>query len=162
MNSLVAFARSHGASPEHLAPLWRSWLAGETPEPSSRRARAPRSFLEALPELRARLERLATVRSEHLSSDGSRRLLVELADGASVEAVLLPRGALCISTHVGCSVGCLFCKTGEQGLLRQLSSAEIVAQVAVARRLGEARRVVLMDMGEPADRKSTRLNSSHT
>jgi 23S rRNA (adenine2503-C2)-methyltransferase len=48
--------------------------------------------------------------------------------------VLLPRGGLCVSTQVGCAVGCVFCMTGRDGLLRQLGSAEIVAQVALARR----------------------------
>jgi hypothetical protein len=58
---------------------------------------------------------------------------VALADGQTVESVLLPRGGLCVSTQVGCAVGCTFCMTGRDGLLRQLGSAEIVAQVALAR-----------------------------
>jgi 23S rRNA (adenine2503-C2)-methyltransferase len=78
------------------------------------------------------------------------RLLVELASGATVESVLLARGGLCVSTQVGCAVGCRFCKTGESGLLRQLSSGEILAQVALARARRKVRRVVLMGMGEPA------------
>jgi 23S rRNA (adenine2503-C2)-methyltransferase len=75
---------------------------------------------------------LARVRSEHPGEDGT-RLLVELADGQTVESVLLPRDGLCVSTQVGCAVGCVFCMTGKDGLLRQLGSAEIVAQVALAR-----------------------------
>ncbi|NIU61595.1 MAG: rRNA methyltransferase, partial [Pseudomonas stutzeri] len=62
------------------------------------------------------------------------RLLVELGDGQMVESVLLPRDGLCVSSQVGCAVGCVFCMTGKSGLLRQLGSAEIVAQVALARR----------------------------
>ena len=79
-----------------------------------------------------------------------RRLLVELADGQTVECVLLPRDGLCVSTQVGCAVGCVFCMTGRDGLNRQLGSAEIVAQVALARSLRVVRKVVFMGMGEPA------------
>lgn len=60
-------------------------------------------------------------------------LLVALADGQTV-SVLLPRDGLCVSTQVGCAVGCQFCMTGRDGLFRQLGSAEIVA-VVLARRL---------------------------
>ena len=78
------------------------------------------------------------------------RLLVGLADGRTVEAVLLPRGGLCVSSQVGCAVGCVFCMTGIGGLERQLGSAEIVAQVALARSLRPVTKVVFMGMGEPA------------
>ena len=73
-----------------------------------------------------------------------------LADGQTVESVLLPRDGLCVSTQVGCAVGCVFCMTGRDGLQRQLGSAEIVAQVALARARRPVRRVVFMGMGEPA------------
>ena len=63
---------------------------------------------------------------------------------------LLPRDGLCVSTQVGCAVGCTFCMTGRDGLQRQLGSAEIVAQVALARSLRVVRKVVFMGMGEPA------------
>jgi 23S rRNA (adenine2503-C2)-methyltransferase len=69
---------------------------------------------------------------------------------SAVEAVRLPRGGLCVSSQVGCAVGCVFCMTGRGGLLRQLGSAEIVAQVALARQQRAVRRVVFMGMGEPA------------
>jgi 23S rRNA (adenine2503-C2)-methyltransferase len=70
-----------------------------------------------------------------------------------VESVLMPPGripALCVSTQVGCAVGCVFCMTGTTGLIRQLGSAEIVAQVVLARQRQEVKRVVFMGMGEPA------------
>ena len=79
------------------------------------------------------------LRSAHPGEDGSERLLVELVDGQTVESVLLPRDGLCVSTQVGCAVGCIFCMTGRDGLLRQLDSAEIVAQVV----LGRSRRCLL-------------------
>ncbi len=67
-----------------------------------------------------------------------------------VESVLLPRGGLCVSTQVGCAVGCVFCMTGTTGLIRQVGSAEIVAQVALARARRAVNKVVFMGMGEPA------------
>jgi 23S rRNA (adenine2503-C2)-methyltransferase len=67
-----------------------------------------------------------------------------------VESVLLPRDGLCVSTQVGCAVGCTFCMTGRDGLLRQLGSAEIAAQVVLARARRPVKKVVFMGMGEPA------------
>jgi len=64
--------------------------------------------------------------------------------------VLLPRGGLCVSTQVGCAVGCVFCMSGRDGLQRQLGSAEIVAQVVLARRRRAVNKVVFMGIGEPA------------
>ncbi len=78
------------------------------------------------------------------------RLLVQLRDGQMVESVLLPRGGLCVSTQVGCAVGCVFCMSGRDGLQRQLGSAEIVAQVVLARKRRAVSKVVFMGMGEPA------------
>jgi 23S rRNA (adenine2503-C2)-methyltransferase len=90
--------------------------------------------------------------ARHPAEDGSERLLLALADGQTVEAVLLPgrTPGLCVSSQVGCAVGCQFCMTGVGGLLRQLGSAEIVAQVALARALRPVHKVVFMGMGEPA------------
>ena len=62
----------------------------------------------------------------------------------------LPRGGLGVSSQVGWGVGCQFCRTGRDGLLRQLTSGEIVAQVALARRQRAVKKVVFMGMGEPA------------
>jgi 23S rRNA (adenine2503-C2)-methyltransferase len=83
-------------------------------------------------------------------NEGVARLLVELSDGQMVESVLLPRGGLCVSTQVGCAVGCTFCMSGRDGLMRQLGSAEIVAQVVLARKRRAVSKVVFMGMGEPA------------
>ncbi|HLF11426.1 MAG TPA: RNA methyltransferase, partial [Gammaproteobacteria bacterium] len=89
-------------------------------------------------------------RSEHAGADGSVRLLLALGDGQTIESVLLPDDGVCVSTQVGCAVGCLFCMTGRDGLQRELRSAEIVAQVSLARARRPIRRVVFMGMGEPA------------
>jgi 23S rRNA (adenine2503-C2)-methyltransferase len=88
--------------------------------------------------------------NRHFDNEKVARLLLELADGQMVESVLLPRGGLCVSTQVGCAVGCVFCMSGRNGLLRQLGSAEIVAQVVLARRRRAVSKVVFMGMGEPA------------
>jgi 23S rRNA (adenine2503-C2)-methyltransferase len=110
----------------------------------------PLSLRNALPDLEAQLQRLAHLRNEYPAGNGVARLLAELCDGQLVESVLLPRGGLCVSTQVGCAVGCLFCMSGRTGLVRQLGSAEIVAQVVIARRLRVVSKVVFMGMGEPA------------
>src|SRR5690606_30058364 len=132
-----------GALPVHRGRVVRVWLRGQALDLGTRRRSAedflPLALRNAVPTLTAELDGLARVRSEHAGSDGS-RLLVELADGQMVESVLLPRDGLCVSTQVGCAVGCRFCMTGKSGLIRQVKSMEILAQV---------------------DRKITRLNSSH-
>ena len=146
--------RAHGAKSCHEDRVLRAWLLAR-PLDSGPRRRPPEDFhpLElrtALPALAARLNSLLQLRSSHPGEDGSERLLVELADGQTVESVLLPRDGLCVSTQIGCAVGCVFCMTGRDGLLRQLESAEIVAQVVLARARRVVKRVVFMGMGEPA------------
>jgi 23S rRNA (adenine2503-C2)-methyltransferase len=103
-----------------------------------------------LPQIERDLAQLLITVSEHSGADGSNRLLLALGDGKTVETVLLPGDGLCVSTQVGCAVGCVFCMTGKDGLLRQLGSAEIVAQVVLARARRAVKRVVFMGMGEPA------------
>ena len=146
--------RDLGAKPCHEARVLRAWLQARALDSGARRHR-PEDFLpqqvrNALPEISAELTALARLQATHQGQDGSARLLVELADGQTVESVLLPRDGLCVSTQLGCAVGCLFCMTGRDGLLRQLGSAEIVAQVVLARRLRTVKKVVFMGMGEPA------------
>jgi len=144
--------RAAGAGPSHEARVLRLWAQGRPQDAGRRRIEdfLPKDLRAALPALESGLGALAALRSRHPAADGSERLLVGLADGQTVETVLLPRQGLCVSTQLGCAVGCLFCMTGRGGLLRQLGSAEIVAQVALARTLRPVRRVVFMGMGEPA------------
>ena len=143
-----------GAKPRHIGRMTRAWLKGLQLDVGRRQQQAedflPLSVREALPALSLEIDALARLRSEHPAADGSARLLVELGDGQMVESVLLPRDGLCVSSQVGCAVGCVFCMTGKSGLLRQLGSAEIVAQVALARRFRAVKKVVFMGMGEPA------------
>jgi len=154
LEQLHALLRAHGAKPCHAARILRAWLAARPLDHGSRHRPAehelPLSLRNALPALADTLAGLARVRSEHPDADGSARLLVELADGQTVESVLLPRDGVCVSTQLGCAVGCVFCMTGRDGLQRQLGSAEIIAQVVLARQRRTVRRVVFMGMGEPA------------
>lgn len=143
-----------GARPVHRDAVLRAWLAGKPLDSGTKRQASenvlPLSLRQGLPALSAELDDLARVRSEHPGDDSSARLLVSLDDGQMVESVLLPRDGVCVSTQVGCAVGCRFCMTGKSGLLRQVSSMEIVAQVVQARRRRLVKKVVFMGMGEPA------------
>jgi len=101
--------------------------------------------------------------SEQASVDGTIKWLFDVGGGNAVETVFIPepdRGTLCVSSQAGCAVGCRFCSTGHQGFSRNLTTAEIVAQLWFAehhlrRRLGLAAgeraitNVVMMGMGEP-------------
>ena len=146
--------RAKGAKPCHEQRVLRAWLAARALDSGTRRQSAddflPLRLRDNLPVIAEELAGLATLRSEHPGADGSARLLIELADAHTIESVLLPRAGLCVSTQVGCAVGCVFCMTGRDGLRRQLGSAEIVAQVVLARRRRTVSKVVFMGMGEPA------------
>jgi 23S rRNA (adenine2503-C2)-methyltransferase len=176
-----------------LPEEWRAWMAARG-QPAYRgeqifrwihaRGVADPAAMTDLPAaLREELAKedwrpAARVERVHRSADGTRKLLIELADGARVETVLLPvcadsddadaaaadddddettaaytRVTQCISTQVGCAMGCVFCASGVAGLKRHMSAGEIVAQVWAAREYlepGEALRgIVFMGMGEP-------------
>ncbi len=160
--------RALGALPLHEERVLRRWARAQPQEGGRKRLETflPKPLLQALPGIVAELDGLARVASQHPAADGSARLLVALADGQTVETVLLPPDraqAVCISTQVGCAVGCVFCMTGQGGLLRQMGSAEIVAQVVLARqKLGpgrDVRKVVFMGMGEPAHNLDAALDA---
>lgn len=102
-----------------------------------------------------RMDRLH-LETEELSSDGSRKYLFRLADGLHVESVLIPERdhyTLCISSQVGCALGCRFCLTAQGGLMRNLTKGEIVSQVRDVKNRMEApeslKNIVFMGMGEP-------------
>jgi 23S rRNA (adenine2503-C2)-methyltransferase len=103
-----------------------------------------------------------SVTAAQTAADGTRKWLLRFADGQEVESVFIPeedRGALCVSTQVGCTLSCSFCHTGTMPLVRNLGAAEITAQILVARdALGEwptakeerlFTNIVVMGMGEP-------------
>jgi 23S rRNA (adenine2503-C2)-methyltransferase len=141
-----------GAKPCHEDRLLRGWsrVCSYDKKGSPAETFFPQAMRNELPAIEAELVGLARLHGEYPADNGVARLLVELHDGQTVESVLLPRGGLCVSTQVGCAVGCVFCMSGRDGLLRQLGSAEIVAQVVLARRRRAVSKVVFMGMGEPA------------
>lgn len=111
--------------------------------------------------LRQKLQEIATITNlqiaqVHDSTDGTRKYLFRLHDGELIESVFIPeerRNTLCISSQVGCAIGCTFCATGKMGLSRNLTAAEIVDQIiCVSRDLHIDERIsniVMMGMGEP-------------
>ncbi|MFN7836307.1 MAG: 23S rRNA (adenine(2503)-C(2))-methyltransferase RlmN [Burkholderiaceae bacterium] len=123
-----------------------------------------KTFRQKLPAMAA-IEAPAIL-SDHTAADGTRKWLLDVGEGDAVEAVFIPesgRGTLCISSQAGCAVNCRFCSTGKQGFSRNLSPAEIVGQLWLAKRLLTAAQhqaaetppdriitnVVMMGMGEP-------------
>lgn len=143
-----------GAKNLHQQRILRAWLHGRSLDAGPRHQPAehflPLSVRHALPELQQRLEQIVQLETQHPDAAGSVRLLLKLQDEQKIESVLLPRDGICVSTQVGCAVGCLFCMTGRGGLIRQLDTSEILAQIVLGRRLRPVRRVVFMGMGEPA------------
>jgi 23S rRNA (adenine2503-C2)-methyltransferase len=131
--------------------------------------------------LRDKLAGVATVAalpvvSEHVSADGTIKWLFDVGAGDAVETVFIPeddRGTLCISSQAGCAVGCRFCSTGHQGFSRNLTTAEIVAQLWHAEHQLRARlalpdgeraitNVVMMGMGEPLQNYTALLPALRT
>ena len=141
-----------GAKPCHAERLLRGWsqLRSYDIKGSPAETFFPAALRNELPAIETELHGLARLHGEYPADEEVARLLVELHDGQMVESVLLPRGGLCVSTQVGCAVGCVFCMSGRDGLIRQLGSAEIVAQVVLARKRRAVSKVVFMGMGEPA------------
>lgn len=119
-------------------------------------ARSLREKLPSVCEVRG-----LPVLAEQASADGTVKWLFDVGDGNAVESVFIPeddRGTLCVSSQAGCAVGCRFCATGHQGFSRNLTTAEIMAQLwfaehALRQRFGTRERVisnvVMMGMGEP-------------
>lgn len=144
--------RCLGAQPAHEQRILRLWSQAKPQNSGSRPLESfmPLALRKALPQLSENLSNLLRLQSSHPAEDGSVRWLLALQDGQTVETVGLPRDGVCVSSQVGCAVGCLFCMTGKEGLIRQVGSAEIVAQVAFARLHRPVKKVVFMGMGEPA------------
>ena len=96
-----------GAKPKHVRRLLLAWM-GRAPWEAKKGESFPKGITEKLPEIRARLEGLSHCLPVKSGQAESMKLIVGLADGECVESVLLPRQGLCISTQVGCAVGCVF------------------------------------------------------
>src|SRR5918994_6829406 len=112
-------------------------------------------------ELRTALDEKAAISlpeviKHDVSSDGTQKFVLRLADGKQIESVFIPdtpKQTFCVSTQVGCAMGCAFCLTGKMGLIRHLTAAEISAQVRLLAKkldlLDKSFNIVLMGMGEP-------------
>ena len=159
-DELEAEMAAFGEKPFRARQLWH-WIyhrgvsdfAEMTTLSKAFRAKLAEHYVVARPE----------VSLDQQSTDGTRKWLLRFADGQEAECVFIPdedRGTLCVSSQVGCTLTCRFCHTGTQRLVRNLSPAEIVGQVMLARDClgewptpsGEDRRltnIVLMGMGEP-------------
>jgi 23S rRNA (adenine2503-C2)-methyltransferase len=160
LDGLSAFCEGLGEKRFRATQLFR-WIhqkgAGDFSDMTDL-AKSLRGKLAGVAEVRA-----PSVLSEHVSSDGTIKWLFDVGAGNAVETVFIPeddRGTLCVSSQAGCAVGCRFCSTGHQGFSRNLTTAEIVAQLwyaehALRQRLGRPpserviSNVVMMGMGEP-------------
>ena len=150
---MEALAEALGA-PRYRGRQLAGWIFAKGVVDLNAMSDLPKDFRAALAG-KAQVE-LPELERRTQSQDGSQKLVLRYGDGARVQSVLMPDGdrlTLCVSTQVGCGFACAFCFTGTMGLERNLSAAEIVGQVMVARRgLGPGERithVVYMGMGEP-------------
>ncbi len=156
-----ALVRELGEPPYRAAQLF-DWVQKKSAADYDQMRNLPKAMREHLAERMP--VRSSRVVERHPSDDGTVKLLVELVDGQRVECVLIPEGeraTACISTQVGCGVGCIFCASGADGVIRNMHAAEILEQVhhleaEAALRLqeqgkgsGRLTNVVVMGMGEP-------------
>jgi 23S rRNA (adenine2503-C2)-methyltransferase len=158
--ALAAAGTPEGQLAMRTSQLWQ-WLYHRGTRDLETMTNLGRGLRERLAEGFA-IERPEIV-TRQISADGTRKYLLRVAGGHEVETVYIPeedRGTLCVSSQVGCTLTCSFCHTGTQRLVRNLTAAEIVGQIMVARddlgdwgRRPDERRLVsnlvLMGMGEP-------------
>ena len=141
-----------GVNAVHTAPLFR-WLQ------TGRRSEFALPLQRWLEARQASVQTQLETVSETVSGDGwTTKSLLSLRDGSRIESVLMGfsgRHTACLSTQVGCAMGCVFCATGQMGFTRHLSAGEIVAQarhvseMVSSRHGGRVRNLVMMGMGEP-------------
>lgn len=158
LETLVRFCEELGEKRFRATQLFR-WIHQRGVRDFSQMSDLARSLRDKLAGV-AQVQALPVVSTER-SSDGTVKWLFDVGDGNLIESVFIPetdRGTLCVSSQAGCAVACRFCSTGHQGFSRNLSTAEIVAQLWYAehtlrRELGRQERVitnvVMMGMGEP-------------
>jgi len=149
-----------GVRAAHTRALWQALHRGGSFNPRDAKdlPSAVQSWLETHQGIGVLVDH-PEVAADIRSGDGrTRKLLLRLADGHEIETVIMGypgRFTACLSSQVGCAMGCVFCATGQMGFVRHLRPGEIVAQALVAQRLLQAdgetglRNLVLMGMGEP-------------
>ena len=161
-NALGSFLEASGYKASHAQRICKHLLA--TGADSLAALDGVPNLPDKLPALLRAEFALCTSRVQEAftSADGTIKLLVELQDGLTVESVVIPNGAttgdapvgnprvtLCVSSQIGCKMGCTFCATGTMGEIGHLSAGEIVEQLWHANRYKKVRNVVFMGMGEP-------------
>ncbi len=155
LEELEALLVSWGKPAYRARQIW-TWLYRHLATSVDQMTSLPKDLREEL-QARSRLYVPPVLASERSIDGETRKDLLEMADGERVEVVLMhyiERHSACLSTQVGCAVGCQFCATGQMGILRDLTSGEIVAQALhfereLAARDDHLTNVVLMGMGEP-------------
>jgi 23S rRNA (adenine2503-C2)-methyltransferase len=157
VGELVEHAKAWGW-PAFRAKQIRKWVFEKSTNDIAAMTDLPAGLREQLPE---RLDLSAgNIVSEQLSSDGTNKILVAWDDGAEAECVMIPDGnrrTACVSSQVGCPVGCRFCASGVAGLKQNLSAGRILQQIwqlnrSLAERndpVGRVTNLVFMGMGEP-------------
>ena len=163
LRELIKYTASYGHKPYRAKQLLK-WIYKFGQKDFNLMTDLAKSFREELSEI-AQIK-IPHIQLDHLSSDGTRKWLLDVGTKNGVEAVFIPekdRGTLCISSQVGCALECTFCSTGRQGFNRNLTSGEIIAQLWVANNLLREQQnyetleiddriitnVVMMGMGEP-------------
>jgi 23S rRNA (adenine2503-C2)-methyltransferase len=152
-DELLAWLEARGERPMRARQV-RRWIVAGRATSFEQMSDLPRRLRE---DFAAEFSPLGTTIDRHLTScDGTHKLLLRLHDGQVVECVLLQeadRRTVCISTQVGCGMGCVFCASGIGGVVRNLSRGEILEQLLQARNLLPAderiSHIVVMGMGEP-------------
>ena len=163
LRELIKYTASYGHKPYRAKQLLK-WIYKFGQKDFNLMTDLAKSFREELSEI-AQIK-IPHIQLDHLSSDGTRKWLLDVGTKNGVEAVFIPekdRGTLCISSQVGCALECTFCSTGRQGFNRNLTSGEIITQLWVANNLLREQQnyetleiddriitnVVMMGMGEP-------------
>lgn len=150
---LQAWLAEQGEKPFRAAQVWR-WIYFGRAQDFESMSDLPRALRQLLAD---HFVLFATTINRHQTSpDGTEKLLIGLADGGEVECVLLregPRRSICVSSQVGCAMGCVFCASGLDGVERNLTRGEILEQMLrLQHRLDQEERlshIVMMGMGEP-------------
>jgi 23S rRNA (adenine2503-C2)-methyltransferase len=148
------FRERYGRGEFHAAALYRAFYGFADREPTDIKAFSNAQSLRR--QLRSDLELSRPTVAAKTSQDGVTKLAFQLQDGYAIETVIIPmanHATVCVSSQVGCRMGCRFCQTGRLGWIRDLSAEEIVAQVYTVKvAMGiDVRNVVFMGMGEPLD-----------
>ena len=152
LNGIEQYMSELGEAKYRAKQIYK-WLISGTPVCDM--TNLPMSLKE---KLKSKGEGYLTILKEQRAEDGTKKYLFRLTDGHSIESVVMKRrygNTLCVSTQVGCRMGCAFCASCKNGRIRNLTSGEILAQyIAANKDMGEKRgitNIVLMGMGEPFD-----------